>query len=230
MGRTVIVSGASRGLGFCLSRQHAEKGDSVHMIVRKENAAVSELRARYSNCHVHLGDASSTATLAGAMQEICAECEHIDILYNVAAIFWPEDRKGISDTNIDRMPEMFNVNACGALRVLQGLDARIDERTHIVNVSSESGSCTSTLERNLYAYSMAKAALNLATVVYSREKDWGRNIIAVDPGWMRTDMGGPNADVDPEVSARGLMRLAEGMDDLEADHMFFKYDGRKLAW
>lgn len=77
---------------------------------------------------------------------------------------------------------------------------------------------------------MSKAALNLATVVYCKEKERGRNAIVVDPGWMRTDMGGPNAAVDPEDSARGIIALAEGMDALNPECMFFKYDGRELQW
>ncbi len=231
MRKTVVVSGASRGLGFCLSRQHLEKGDQVHLIVRGKNEAVAQLMNNFpQDCCVHIGDVSSVAALKPALQEICAGTKHIDILYNVAAIFWPEDRKGICTADIDRMPEMFNVNACGALRVLQGLDARIDSNTHIVNITSESGCCTSTLERNLYAYSMSKAALNLATVIYAREKDWGRNAIVVDPGWMRTDMGGPDANVDPDLSARKIIDLAENMDRLESGHIFFKYTGKALPW
>lgn len=230
MSNTVVISGASRGLGFCLARLHAEKGDHVHMIIRKENDQVRDLLRKHTNCVIHIGDVSRTAAVATALQEICAAIEHIDILYNVAAIFREADRKGIRDTDIDSMHEMFDINACGALRVLQGLDSRIDTATHIINVSSESGSCTSTLETGLYAYSMAKAALNLATVVYAKEMNRGRNIIAVDPGWMRTDMGGPKAQVDPNESAQCIMKLAEKMDQLNPECMFFKYTGRELAW
>ena len=70
----------------------------------------------------------------------------------------------------------------------------------------------------------------MATRQYVREHGDRRNIITVCPGWMRTDMGGAQADLDPMFSAGEIIRLAEHMDELEEGALFFKYDGRKLPW
>ncbi len=174
MAREIVVSGASRGLGASIASMHLEKGDIVHLIVRKESDFVKEAEKRY--------------------------------------------------------PEIYNINALGPLRVLQQLDPVIDGKTRIVNVSSQSGSCEDTDEVTKYAYSMSKAALNFASKLYYREKQRGRNIIVVWPGWMRTDMGGAEADLDPDESAEGIIRLAEDMENLDPDWMFFKYNGSKIHW
>jgi NAD(P)-dependent dehydrogenase (short-subunit alcohol dehydrogenase family) len=129
---------------------------------------------------------------------------------------------------------MFSINACGPLRVIQKLSDIITPETRIVNISSESGSAGNTLEKNLYAYSMSKAALNLATKVYWREKEGNCSIITVDPGWMRTDMGGPTAHLDPYFSADSIIDLTDHWERLKKHltkgDLFFKYDGRLLSW
>jgi NAD(P)-dependent dehydrogenase (short-subunit alcohol dehydrogenase family) len=233
-GQTIIVSGASRGLGWCLVERHAEKGDTVHMIVRNGNDKTERLTAQNPNCFIHKGDVSSNKTLVPALQSIRKQVKKLDILYNVAAIFWQEDRKGFADLDLDKVPEMFGTNTCGQLRVIQGLAELITQDTRIVNLSSESGSMQNTEERGLYAYSMSKAALNLATKVYWREKEGKCSIIVVDPGWMRTDMGGPAAHLDPYFSADAIIELTAHWEKLaeplSKGNLFFKYDGRVLPW
>lgn len=231
MSRVVVVSGASRGLGACIAQKHLAKQDIVHLIVRKNNGKVLEMQERYPQAvRIHYGDIASVMNIKTACEEICKEVGHIDFLYNVAAIFNEADKCGLNELNFDIAPALYNVNALGPLRVLQQLDVVIDEKTRIINVSSQSGSCAETDEIGKYAYSMSKAALNFATKLYYREKQRGRNIIAVCPGWMRTDMGSPEADLDPNESADGIIKLAEGMDKLDPEWMFFKYDGRKINW
>ncbi|MDR2631608.1 MAG: SDR family NAD(P)-dependent oxidoreductase [Spirochaetaceae bacterium] len=232
--KTIVISGASRGLGFCLAERLLQQDNIVHMIVRNKNEKTVNLSAHNPNCFIHIGDISSYKTLNPAIQTLKEKIKKIDVLYNVAAIFWPEDRKGILETNLDRAPEMFATNTCGPLRIIQKLADIITPETRIINISSESGSMENTLEKNLYAYSMSKAALNLATKIYWREKEGNCNIIVVDPGWMRTDMGGPTAHLDPYFSADSIIDLVDHWEKLEKHlakgNLFFKYDGRLLPW
>lgn len=230
MARNIVVSGASRGIGLCIAQQHTAKGDTVHIIARTLTPQVRELAEQHPNCVLHQGDVSDTGKLTPALQEIIAAIPHIDILYNVAAIFFEEDRKGLADLDIDRIPEMVNTNACGALRVLKGLAPIIDEHTTILNISSEAACIGTTEEVALYSYTMSKAALNIATKVYHNEHGKKRNAVVVCPGWVRTDMGGPAADLAPEYSAEKLVELAENLDKQDPDSLFFKYDGRALPW
>lgn len=230
MAKNIVISGASKGIGFCIAQQHTQKGDNVHIIARTLTDQVKKLAEENANCTLHQGDVSSTEKLALALAEIAAALPHIDILYNVAAIFFEEDRKGLAELDIDRIPEMVNTNACGALRVLKGLAGSIDEDTTILNVSSEAACIGTTEEVALYSYTMSKAALNIATKVYHNEHGKKRNAIVACPGWVRTEMGGPAADLAPEFSAEKLIELAENLDEMEPDHLFFKYDGRALPW
>lgn len=230
MAREILVSGASRGLGYCIALLYLKAGESVHIIVRKRTDAVEELVHNYPLCHVYLGDVGSDAAIQDALSKLRENVEVFDLIYNVAGIFWEKDRRGLAYLDIDEMADMMNVNAFGALRILKGLAGQIKEKTRIVNISSESGSLTNCEERGMYSYCMSKAALNMATRQYVREHGDRRNIITVCPGWMRTDMGGAQADLDPMFSAEKIIRLAERMDELEEGKLFFKYDGRALPW
>ncbi len=230
MAKTIVVSGASRGIGFCIAQRHIQKGDSVHIIARTQTEQVINLAKENANAFLYQGDVSDTQKLAPALSQIKAAAAHIDILYNVAAVFFEEDRKGLAELDIDRIPEMVNTNACGALRVLKGLAPIIDEHTAIINVSSEAACIGTTEEVALYSYTMSKAALNIATKVYHNEHGKKRNAVVVCPGWVRTDMGGPTADLAPEYSAGKLIELAENLDKQDPSGLFFKYDGRLLPW
>lgn len=229
-GKRILISGASRGLGLCLTKKLLAEGNEVHAIVRTKTEEVTRLSEMYGTYHFYMGDVSRNERLKPALEEINNKVNRFDYIFNVAAIFWEKDRKGLMDLNIDEMGEMVQINAFGALRILKGLSEKIDGETKIINVSSESGCLTNCEDVGLYSYDISKAALNMATKIYDNEHGKKRNIIAVDPGWMRTDMGGASADLDPDFSAQKLIELAENIDSLEEGKLFFKYDGRALPW
>ena len=213
-----------------MAKQLLDMGNEVHVIVRRYTDAVEELCGKYSGYHVHIGDVSRDGKIDSALREISEQTERFDYIFNVAGIYWPKDRKGLDDLDIDETAEMMHVNAFGALRVLKGLDSRIDGDTRIVNISSESGSIGNCEDKGMYSYDMSKAALNMATKIYSNEKCEKRRIITVCPGWMRTDMGGAEADLEPDYCAEKIIDLAENMDRLPEGELFFKYNGRVLPW
>lgn len=228
--KSILISGAGRGLGMCMAKRLLSLGNEVHVIVRKHTDAIDELCGKYRSYHVHIGDVSRDEKVAEALREVSEQTKRLDYVFNVAGIYWPKDRKGLSDLDIDEMAEMMHVNAFGPLRVLKGLDGRIDAETKIVNISSESGSIGNCEDKGMYSYDMSKAALNMATKIYSNEKGGKRRIITVCPGWMRTDMGGTGADLEPDFCAEKIINLAENMDSLPEEELFFKYDGRVLPW
>lgn len=230
MAETVLISGAGRGLGLCLTEIYLERGSEVHVIVRTLTDKIKSLQKKYENYYVHIGDVSEEALLSRAAGEILEQVDRLDYLYHTAGIFWENDRKGLLEQNIDEMAEMMNVNACGALRVLKSLDSLINSETRIIVVSSESGSLTNCQDKGQYSYNMSKAALNMGIRIYHNEHGNQGNIILVDPGWMRTDMGGQNAHLDPRFSAEQIILLAEGMDKRDKESLFYKYDGRALPW
>jgi NAD(P)-dependent dehydrogenase (short-subunit alcohol dehydrogenase family) len=226
-GRIVLIAGASRGLGYCLAERHLALGDEVHMIVRKRTDAVERLLEN-PLAHAHIGDVSGEKLLLPAVESFHAAAKRLDILYNVAAVLPEKDLVGLPELETDIIAEVVNVNAAGPLRVLKLLSDRIGPDTRIINVSSESGSIENNEETCKYAYNMSKAALNLATKSYYNATH--AKIICVCPGWMRTDMGGQSAWLDPQFSAEKISELADRMDELEPGYLFYKYDGRKLPW
>jgi NAD(P)-dependent dehydrogenase (short-subunit alcohol dehydrogenase family) len=232
MKTTAVVTGAGRGLAYYLTEQLVKKGVEVYAIVRTMRDAIERLDKQYDNLILLRGDVGETEKIKPALDRILKSVDRLDYVYNVAAMFYePGDRKTIKDTNIDAMPYMFSVNACGALRVIQGLLPVIGKGTRIINVSSEAASITRCPEIGLYSYCMSKAALNIATKILNN--DLGREgirSITVCPGWMRTDMGSPQADMDPKDSAADIIKLAEHMDELPGNEHFFKHLGHILPW
>ena len=232
MKTTAVVTGAGRGLAYYMTEQLVKKGVEVYAIVRTMRDEIAELDRQYDNLILLRGDVGETEKIRPALEQIRNSVDKLDYVYNVAGMFYePGDRRTIRDTDIDVMPYMFSVNACGALRVVQGLLPVIGEGTRIVNVSSEAACMTRCPETGMYSYCMSKAGLNIATKILNNDlgKE-GIRTITVCPGWMRTDMGCPEADMDPKDSAMDIIKLAENMDQLPKNEYFFKHLGNVLPW
>jgi NAD(P)-dependent dehydrogenase (short-subunit alcohol dehydrogenase family) len=129
------------------------------------------------------------------------------------------------------MRQTFEVNAFGPLRVTQALlpNLRLGQRKLIVNMSSQLGS----IERSngqMYAYRASKTALNQFSKILSVELGAaGFVVVAVHPGWVRTDMGGANATLSPEESVAGLVALI-GKLGPQDNGRFYDYQGKPIPW
>ena len=100
----------------------------------------------------------------------------------------------------------------------------------IANVSSELGSIANTASFHAPSYAISKAALNMATVLLARAlKDDGVRVVALHPGWVRTDMGGSGADIDVETSIAGMRAVIDGAGPPVSGH-FFDYTGKEIPW
>jgi len=206
-GRTVIVTGAGRGLGFSITRKHVEMGDRVYAMdcdLTDELKSLAETSERLS---IYYCDTGSTESVAEAARDVLAAGKRLDIIYNVAGIFRFEDKTGLEHTDLDAGLQMFNVNALGPLRVCRAVWPLIQEGTLVVNISSEAGSIGGSRRKQEYCYCMSKAALNMGSKILSNEL-WDRSarVISFHPGWLRTRMGGPDAfaskySVSPDESA-----------------------------
>lgn len=121
----------------------------------------------------------------------------------------------------------------GPLRVAKAFlpMLRRNGRGLIVNISSESGSIGDARREKEFDYCMSKAALNMATKLLDNYlSDSGIRVIAVHPGWMRTDMGGQNADLDPGETAARLAELFERFDVKSGEPIFLDNKGHALPW
>ena len=130
---------------------------------------------------------------------------------------------------------MYNINSVGAFRVTKALLQRelLQSGSTVCITSSEAGSLqySKNFRTSEYTYCMSKAALNKgATLLYNDIGRKGMRVICFHPGWMKTDMGGKDATVSPQETAKGFLKFTLDFQSSNRESMFFKYDGTPLPW
>jgi NAD(P)-dependent dehydrogenase (short-subunit alcohol dehydrogenase family) len=177
-------------------------------------------------------DVSSTESVAQAMKLVSERTRGLDVLINNAAVNpQPEYEALLGDLDFDAIQLAYDVNAIGPLRVIQAFLPLLErgERKLIVNVSSEAGSLQHSWRDRSYGYCMSKAALNMQTTILARAlAPRGIDAIAIHPGWMRTDMGGPDAALDPKDSADGMYQVISNANG--STPRFVQHDGQPFPW
>jgi NAD(P)-dependent dehydrogenase (short-subunit alcohol dehydrogenase family) len=212
---TALITGAGRGLGKELARQYAAEGWKV---IGTERAAKAQYQLDVTN-------RQQVANLAKKLKG-----EPIDLLFCNAGI---TGRKGMApgSFDFDSWEEILRVNLLGAAAVAEAFLDHVaaSERRTIAMMSSRLGSIAESSGMTL-PYATSKAALNmlvksLATTLASR----GIIVVALSPGWVRTDMGGAQAPLSPEQSVRGLRQVIAGLGKGDSGK-FLSHDGSPIPW
>lgn len=223
----IVITGASRGIGFELTRQYLARGDEVVAAVRDPNraTALAAVQGPLTVLPCDVSDAASVAAFAAAIDA------PVDVLINNAGVSG-EDEQPLDALDYADIAHTFDVNAIGPLRVTAALLPHLQRGLHkkIVHITSGMGSIADNRSGGAYGYRMSKAALNMAC--RSMAVDLApRGLIAVvmNPGWVKTDMGGPSAPTPVEVSAARMIAV---IDDLRPSDSgtFVDYRGRERAW
>ena len=231
MERVVLITGASTGIGNQTAKLFQAKNWKVAATMRSPEKAEDLQRIVDLKCFkVDVTDAESVRS---AIADALKEFGRIDILINNAGIHSDTSFNAIESTDLDDCVTVYDVNAVGPLRVVKSFLPLIakSEKGLIVNISSESGSISTAVRTKEFDYCMSKAALNMGTkLLHNYLKDKGVNIVTVHPGWMRTDMGGPNADLDPYENAVQLVELFNKIRDDTDGPVFIDNKGREYPW
>jgi NAD(P)-dependent dehydrogenase (short-subunit alcohol dehydrogenase family) len=231
--KRVMITGANRGLGLELARQCAERGDRVFAGCRSPEKAIAleQLSTRHPGRVTILPlELTDHASVEGCGALVGAAVDGLDLLFNNAAIY--SDGETIRTFREEEALTQLHVNAVGQLIVIRqflGL-LKAGEEPKIVNISSEAGSVSRMTDFRGYYYYASKAALNMLTRALAWDPEIsGITVIAMHPGWVRTDMGGPDATVLPEESAAGILRVLEGLK--VTDHgKFLTWEGIEYPW
>jgi NAD(P)-dependent dehydrogenase (short-subunit alcohol dehydrogenase family) len=229
MKRTVLVTGANRGVGLAIARQLAELGDSVWLgsrdIEAGEEAAESLRRLGLDVSPVQV-DLTSAATIDAAVDTISGSGRAVDVLVNNAGVLHESPLLDLCDEEI---AESIAVQLTGPLRLIRALAPSMVARGYgrIVNVSSDWGSFAAGMG-GPGLYGVTKAALNALTVRLGRELSSAVKVNAMDPGWVRTRMGGAGATRSPAVAADTAVWLATLPDDGPTGGFF--RDRRPVGW
>jgi NAD(P)-dependent dehydrogenase (short-subunit alcohol dehydrogenase family) len=232
MTNSVLITGANRGLGECLVNRFAAEGWLVFAGQRAlagSSASVRDVSDRVTLLGL---DVTTTESVARAVKGVSERTRGLDVLINNAAVNPRHEYEALlGELDFDAIRLAYDVNAVGPLRVIQAFLPLLErgERKLIVNVSSEAGSLQHSWRDRSYGYCMSKAALNMQTTILARALEpRGLNAIAIHPGWMRTEMGGPDAALDPAESADGMYRVIN--DANASTPRFVQHDGQPFPW
>ena len=235
--KVAIVTGANRGLGHALTKALAEDDYKVFMVGRNkveiDNASM-KLQEAGLNVEGFEADVSKSRHVTALSSYVQSQFDHLDLLINNAGVIIEpgglDSQVTCFTINPDLVEEAYAINSVGALRMVQAFyDLLIKARQpRIVNVSSGMGAL-SEMKGGWPAYRMSKAAMNALTGVLAADLEGTRvKVNSVCPGWVRTDMGGPNAGRSIEEGIEGILWAAR----LDADGPtggFFR-DGKPIAW
>ena len=153
-------------------------------------------------------DVSNTESVEKAAEMANQLVPHLDIIINNAAVHYFDSDNVLEEVNIENCLETININAVGPLRVAKEFVGLLDKGTlrMLVNISSEAGSISDCTVGNWFDYNMSKAALNMESMqLHNYLSRRMITVLAIHPGWIKTDMGGPNAPQLPEEAAKSIM-------------------------
>lgn len=231
--RTAFITGANKGIGKEIARQLAQRGFAVFIGARdmaKGRAASEELcRDGYEATFIHL-DVTDPVSIKNAVGTFSQKADHLDVLINNAAIL--EDHgEDILKLNAEMLDRTLKANVNGPIMVTQDFLPYLTKSPNggrIINVSSGAGSL-SRMSTYAPAYSVSKTALNAVTKQFAGAlKNQNIAVNCVDPGWVRTDMGGANASRPVERGAETIVWLAADAPQTETGK--FWHDKREVEW
>jgi NAD(P)-dependent dehydrogenase (short-subunit alcohol dehydrogenase family) len=232
-GRTILVTGASRGIGLGFVTELARRGATVLATARdpatpKLAGAQREAPDRITTLSL---DVTSDASVTALAQILAGR--PIDALINNAGV--ASGFRGLEKLDAAACMATFDVNAIGPLRVTRALlpNLRAGSGKIVMHITSRMGSIDDNKSGGSYAYRMSKAALNMASKSLSVDlRGDGIASLVAHPGWVKTDMGGSGASVSVDDSVAGLLTLLEGDKDatLARSGRFFGFRGDEIAW
>ncbi len=224
---TYFITGANRGLGLEFARQLSKRGaDTTIIATAREPAKALELaRLVHQVLPLDVAEATSIASLSDQLKG-----RAIDVVINNAGV--GGGAKKVSELDPTELSRVYAVNAFAPLLVTKALLANLTkgEKKVVFNITSQLGSIANNSGGSTYSYRGSKAALNQMTVSLANElRTDGYTCVAVHPGWVQTDMGGPNATLKPEESVSAMLKLLDRLNTNDSGK-FFNYDGTPLPW
>lgn len=227
-----LITGANRGIGFETARQLARRGFWVVIAARDEASgkqALAAIQPEGGNAEFLLLDVSCSESIQNAARQFSEIASHLDVLINNAAIY-PDEGLNVLTIPRDRLDETFQTNTFGPLEVAQAFLPYLcrGKATRMINVSSGYGQLAG-LSPDVPSYCLSKLALNGLTILLAEAlRADGVAVNSMCPGWVRTDMGGPNATLSVEEGADTAVWLAADAPQ-ELTGKFFR-NRQEIPW
>ncbi len=234
---TILITGANRGLGLEFGRQYAEDGWEVFATARQpeKSAELKKLAAAHSKTSLHvldIADDQSVQDLAAVL-----DGKPLDLLILNSGVY-PRKGQNIGQIDYQGWREAFETNVLGTIRVTEALleNVAASERKQIAAISTSLSSLRGVQGGSVaqagtsYQYRTTKTALNMTMSILAKEVAPREiSVVIFDPGWVKTDMGGPHAVLTPQQSIRGMRKVLAG-DPMEISGKFLGYDGVLRPW
>lgn len=217
----IVITGAARGIGLELSKIALATTDArVLAVARTPSPALKALADK----NLAIAGAEMTDPKCGdKIAAACADWPHIDVLINNAGMY----AKGVS---ADDFIESFRVNSIAPFLITSALLPKLKKSpaAKVVQITSKMGSIQDNSSGGYEPYRASKAALNIINKSLAVDNPWLTTIV-MHPGWVRTDMGGSNAPVEPIDSAKGIWKVLQGLKSGDTGK-FFDFRGEHIPW
>jgi NAD(P)-dependent dehydrogenase (short-subunit alcohol dehydrogenase family) len=226
---TILITGANRGIGLALTEQYLNKGARVIATCRKPEAA--KALQTLQKTHPQLTILQLDVTNILAINTLAKNfTDPIDILINNAGVGSRNDN--LKEVELTPWLQIMQTNAFGPLALTRALlpNLRLGNQKKVIMMTSRIGSIADNSSGGSYAYRASKAALN--TITKSLAIDLtvdGIKVLSIHPGWVQTDMGGPNALIDVHTSTAGMMREIDNLT-MQKSGGFVSYNGEQIPW
>jgi len=223
-----VVTGANRGIGLEFVRQLLARGDSVDATCRDPEQA-HELSALGGKLRIHKVEVTSDADVT-ALATVLGDTA-VDLVLNVAGGYGGR-RQNVRDLDVDDVIRTFDANAVGALRVSLALlpHVRRGSVKKLIHVTSGMGSIADNKSGGFYAYRMSKVALNMMAKTLAVDlRPEGIFSAVINPGWVKTAMGGPSAPTPVADSVAAMLREIDRATLAESGE-FLDYKGGRYPW
>ena len=227
---TIMIVGASRGIGLELTKQYADAGDNVIACVRDTGASpkLDEIAADSENINIEQLDVADPNSIASAAESIGDIS--IDSVIIVAGALGGE-HQSIDDIDIEEWHRTLDTNTIGPMKIASAFKSNMvaSGNGNLMILSSQLAASTWPLGGS-YIYSSTKAAVSKVGQILAI--DWAEDPITVSimhPGWVQTDMGGPHAEITAEESALGIRSVIQGLTKEDSGN-FYKWNGEIHPW
>ncbi len=221
--KTVLITGVSRGIGKALAEKYLGEGWFVIGTSVSGDADFSD-----KNLKIFQLDLSSPASIKKCAGEIIGFGKRIDILHNNAGALFDEDETKVV---IEKLRKTLEVNLIGTIDFTEQILTLVNDGGHIVNTSSSAGSLNEAgFESHFFgyypAYKISKAAINMYTRTLANRLGEKIVVSSIHPGWVKTNMGGEEADLTPEEAANDIYGFATTNKDTGQ----FWFKGKRFPW
>jgi len=228
---TILVTGASRGLGLEFTRQYLAAGDTVIAACRSPATAQAlaqlgrDFKSTLSVLEIDVGDGESVRRAAGQVKT------PVDVLLNCAGVMGGHGQR-LGSIDYPEWRQVMEVNLMGPARMCEAFADHLarSARQLVVTITSGMGSLADNSSGGSILYRTSKAAVNMlmrSAAIDLRPR--GIACVLLNPGWVKTDMGGPNARLSPEQSVSAMRGLIAGLGPDDSGR-FYNYDGREYPW